>query len=188
MNELEQAFDDRKHGKYDACFPVIRRYAEAGDAEAQFELARSLEMECGLSEDIPAAIEWYRKAHANGHPHAALALALMLDPDNILYTEKIQKSAEEAAKFYRLAFEEYQRRAAQGIYEFMYSLMNCYASGWGTEVNIGEAQRLHEQLAAVGYNPYSNRCEEELIEWYRVKREEMIAWNRAQRKEQTQDG
>ncbi len=184
MNELEQAIDDWKRRKYDACFPVIQRYAEAGDAEAQFLLAKSLEMEWGLSEDIPAAIEWYRKAHANGHPHAALDLALILDPAFIhCRQEKIQKSAEEAAKFYRLAFEEYQRRAAQGIYEFMYSLMNCYASGWGTEMNLEEASNLQDKLAAVGYNPYSNRCEKELIEWYRVKREELIEWNRAQRKE-----
>ena len=39
MNELEQAIDDWKYAKYGTCFPIINRYAEAGDPEAQFILA-----------------------------------------------------------------------------------------------------------------------------------------------------
>jgi TPR repeat protein len=160
MNELEQAIDDWKHGRYEACFPVIQRHAELGDAEAQFVLASALSSKfSGLNEDIPAAAAWFRKACYNGHPHAALHLALVLDPTNTLYEDKLPQSTEEAAKFYKIAFEEYSHRAAQGSYEFMYGLMNCYSSGWGTEVNLEEARKLHDRLSAEGYNPYTNRCD-----------------------------
>jgi TPR repeat protein len=160
MNELERAIDDWKHEKYGTCFPIIKRYAEAGDPEAQFILASASSNEFwGLKEDFPAAASWLRKAYSNGHPHAALHLALMLDPDNSLVNGKLQQDAEEAAIFYRIAFNEYVRRAAQGNYEFMYSLSNCYACGRGTDVNLKEADKLHSLLRKVGYNPYSNKCD-----------------------------
>ena len=160
MNELEQAIDDWKHARHNTNFPVIKRYAQLGNAEAEFVLASALSTKFwGLNEDLPAAACWFKIAHDNGHPHAALHLALMLDPTNMLYEGKLQQNAEEAAKFYRIAFDEYSHRAAQGSYEFMYGLMNCYSNGWGTEVNLEQARKLHDQLSAAEYNPYTNRCE-----------------------------
>ncbi len=100
MNELEHAIDDWKHANYARCFPIIRRHAEAGEPEAQFILAFALSSEsCGLNEDIPAAADWLRKAHANGHPHAALHLAIALDPANPIYEGKIQPDQAEAEKY-----------------------------------------------------------------------------------------
>lgn len=160
MNELEGAINDWKHANYGTCFPIIRRYAESGDPEAQFILASALSTEFwGLKEDIPDAVSWLRMACSNGHPHAALHLALILDPTNTLYSEKLQQNADEAMKLYRLAFNEYVRRAAEGSYEFMYALSNCYSCGWGTEVNLEEAEKLHARLRKLGYNPYTNKCD-----------------------------
>lgn len=160
MNELQQAIDEWKRANYDASFPVFRHYAELGNAEAQFMMGFALSTKVtGLNEDIPAAADWFRKAHNNGHPHAALWLALMLDPTNTLYEGKLRQSAEEAAKLYSAAFNEYARRAAEGSYEFMYALGNCYACGWGTEVDQEEAEKLRIRLSEVGYNPYTNTCE-----------------------------
>ncbi len=160
LNELEQAIDDWKHANYATCFPVIRRYAEAGEPEAQFVLALALSSECwGVNEDVPAAADWLRKAHANGHPHAVLHLAIMLDPTNTIHAGKIRPDQAEAERYYRIAFSEYRRRAAYGEHEFMYALGNCYACGWGTEVDHDEAERLHAQLRAAGYNVYTGKCD-----------------------------
>lgn len=160
MNELEQAIDDWKHANYATCFPIIRKHAEEGEPEAQFILAFALSSETsGLNEDVPAAVDWLRKAHANGHPHAALHLAITLDPTNTTYAGKIQPDSGEAKKYYGIAFNEYRRRAAKGDHEFMYALGNCYACGWGTEVNHDEAEKLHAQLRTLGYNVYTGKCD-----------------------------
>lgn len=52
--------------------------AQAGDAEAQYLLAYSLETGARGAADPAAAREWYRASADQGHARAALRLALML--------------------------------------------------------------------------------------------------------------
>ncbi len=56
--------------------PALRKLAEDGDAEAQYQLGSRLERGAFDSvKDVPQAIDWYRRAAAQGHPLATASLA-----------------------------------------------------------------------------------------------------------------
>ena len=52
----------------------LEQHAEAGDADAQFELGSILDRADGVPRNLPAAIAWYQRAAAQGHAAARLAL------------------------------------------------------------------------------------------------------------------
>ncbi|MDD5249405.1 MAG: tetratricopeptide repeat protein [Rhodocyclaceae bacterium] len=56
--------------------PELRKLADDGDPEAQYQLGMRLERgEFGSVKDVPAAIDWYRRAAASGHLPAMTSLA-----------------------------------------------------------------------------------------------------------------
>lgn len=56
--------------------PGLRRLAEDGDVEAQYQLAQRYEQGIGgVRKDSAMALDWYRRAAAAGHPMAMRALA-----------------------------------------------------------------------------------------------------------------
>ena len=56
--------------------PDLNKLASDGDLEAEYQLAQRYERGAGgVRKDIAAALDWYRRAAAGGHPMAALALA-----------------------------------------------------------------------------------------------------------------
>ena len=50
--------------------------AESGDAEAQFQVARSYYIGDGVEEDEEEAVVWYRKAARKGHAEAMYRLGV----------------------------------------------------------------------------------------------------------------
>lgn len=65
---IERAHDTGVHS--------LERRAEAGDADAQFELGSILDRADGVPRNLPAAVAWYQRAAAQGHAAARLALGL----------------------------------------------------------------------------------------------------------------
>jgi TPR repeat protein len=60
--------------------PDLRKLAADGDAEAQYQLGMRLERGAlGSAKDVPAAVEWYRRAAASGHRIAMASLAHIYD-------------------------------------------------------------------------------------------------------------
>src|SRR5690606_1658456 len=55
----------------DEALHLIRHRADAGDAEAQFELARAYEKGIGVSQNGALASKYYQKATDQGHAKAA---------------------------------------------------------------------------------------------------------------------
>jgi uncharacterized protein len=56
--------------------PDLKKLASDGDLEAEYQLAQRYELGSGgVRKDIVAAIAWYGRAAAGGHPMAALAMA-----------------------------------------------------------------------------------------------------------------
>ena len=53
---------------------ALKAKADQGDAEAQYDLARCYDNGAGVPEDEAEAVNWYRKAAAQGHEEAAEAL------------------------------------------------------------------------------------------------------------------
>ncbi len=101
--------------------------AEAGDADAQFELGYDLDVE---KHDYAAAREWYHRAAAQGHPSAWNNLACMA-----LNGEGRPVDLELAAQYYRNAAE---CGDADGLYNLACTLQDLAtaAGDWGEVIRL----------------------------------------------------
>ncbi len=66
------------YGAAPAPVEMLKSAAAAGDAAAQFELARDYQLGQGVAADPANAIMWYRRAAAQGHAQAGDELGLLL--------------------------------------------------------------------------------------------------------------
>ena len=64
--QLDTAFAHIDKGNYEAAAPVLRRFAEQGDIDAQYRLAFMLEHGLGVKTDLEGAVHWYAKAAEQG--------------------------------------------------------------------------------------------------------------------------
>ncbi len=72
--------------------------AEQGNAEAQFIVGRSLEVDAGKRQNIPEAIKWYRAAAAQRFEQAYIPLCMFF-----LVGKLVERSLPEASKWAELA-------------------------------------------------------------------------------------
>lgn len=156
--------------------PSLQELAEARDAKAQYDLAKSF----GENEDYGNAVKWYRKAAEQGHADAQYQLgecyrygwgvkenkglaakwygraaeqehadAQYQLGECYLFGEGLNENEESAVKWYAIAAEK-------GHADAQYQLGECYRYGWGVEKNLALAQEWHEKAKEQGYQPSSN--------------------------------
>ena len=77
--QLDTAFAHIDKGNYEAAAPVLRRFAEQGDIDAQYQLAFMLEHGLGVKTDLEGAVHWYAKAAEQGDLAAQFNLAECLE-------------------------------------------------------------------------------------------------------------
>ncbi len=65
-------------GDYARAIREWRPLAIAGDADAQFNMGQAYKLGRGVTQDLPQAIEWFRRAAAQGHVQAEDNLGLMM--------------------------------------------------------------------------------------------------------------
>ena len=106
-------------GQESVAVTEIRRRAELGDAEAQYELGRMYGLGRGVQADDAEAVKWYRKAAEQGDVRGQYKLGQRYD-----YGEGVQADDAEAVKWYRKAAE-------QGDVDAQYRLGRMYAHGEG---------------------------------------------------------
>jgi len=83
-----------RRGDYNAALAIWRPLAEAGDAEAQFNLAQAYRLGRGVPKDEQAAIEWYRRAAGQGlTPAEANYGLLLLEKDRDAAMPWLEKAA-----------------------------------------------------------------------------------------------
>lgn len=104
-------------------FDVTRMRAEAGDAEAQFQLSIMYQNGRLIAQDPVLSLEWLRKAAAQGHVKAMYNLG-------VTYGDGLGVPADDAE-----AFKWYQAAAAQGEARAHYNLGSFYLAGRGTAVD-----------------------------------------------------
>ena len=116
----------------------LRARAEAGEAQAQYNLG----LKYGAYEDGPQdaaeAVRWYRLAAAQGHPQAQFALGVMYANG-----EGVSKDGAEAVRWYR-------RAAEQGRADAQVNLGFMYGAGLGVPQDDAEAVRWFRLAAAQG--------------------------------------
>jgi TPR repeat protein len=86
----------------------IQRRAEAGNAEAQYELAKAYYTGAGVAKNSKQGLEWLRKSASQGHAGAEFALAVMYQKGE----QSVAQNPHEAALWFRKAARQ-QNKSAQ---------------------------------------------------------------------------
>jgi TPR repeat protein len=102
----------------------LQQRAEAGDAQAQFELGRAYEDGKGVPQDDARSIEWFRKSADQGNAQAENSLGVMY-----ALGRGVPRDKEEAVRWYKKA-------AKQGLAEGIYNVAISYYNGEGVEGNL----------------------------------------------------
>ncbi|MCL2076384.1 MAG: sel1 repeat family protein [Betaproteobacteria bacterium] len=121
--------------------PELTRMAEAGDANAQFDLGSRYSLGQGVPQDYRQAFNWYRKAAEQGHDGAQNNLGSMYDRGN-----GVPQSLQQAIYWWRKA-------AAQGSPPSQYLLGTAYANGRGVPQNYRQAVSWYQKAAEQGFSP-----------------------------------
>lgn len=69
--DVKAGVDAWSRGEYEAAVKQWREPAIKGDADAQFNMGQAYKMGRGVKTDLNIALDWYRKASAQGHLQAA---------------------------------------------------------------------------------------------------------------------
>ena len=73
MANFKEGLDAFTNKEYYKAFEILSPFAEEGDAEAQFYLAKIYENGYGVSKDIEKANKWYQLASKGGNPNPSLS-------------------------------------------------------------------------------------------------------------------
>lgn len=76
--DVKAGVDAWQQGDYARAVAEWRPLAAAGDSDAQFNLGQAYKLGRGVPVDLPIAIEWFRKAAAQGHQRASDNYGLLL--------------------------------------------------------------------------------------------------------------
>jgi VWFA-related protein len=150
----------------------VRKAAELGDVEAQYNLAVMYDTGRGVPQDYAQAVVWYRKAAENGLVRAQYNLALMYSGGQGVPQDFAQASAwyrkaadlgdapaeynlalmyesgQGVPRDYAVALSWYRKAADQGHAGAMYNLGAMYSRGQGVAQDYVEAHKWRH-LAAV---------------------------------------
>ena len=69
--DVKAGVDAWSRGEYEAAIKQWREPALKGDADAQFNMGQAYKMGRGVKADLNIALDWYKKAAAQGHLQAA---------------------------------------------------------------------------------------------------------------------
>jgi cell division septation protein DedD len=75
---VEQGIDAWRQGDYTNAVAIWRPLAEAGDADAQFNLGQAYRLGRGIPTNVAESQAWFERAAAQGHVDAATTLGLLL--------------------------------------------------------------------------------------------------------------
>ena len=141
--------------------------AEAGDAEAQFQLGQMYALGHGFKQNFNSALEWYEKAAAQGNAKARTALGMFY-----YYGVGVEKNTEKAVEWaekaaaqnnaiaqytmgclayeaqdYAKAKQWMEQAAAQNFTPAMTAIGQIYEKGEGVTQDYVEAKRWYEKGA-----------------------------------------
>lgn len=129
--------DAARQARYEAILPQ----AEAGEAEAQFEVAEALAHGTGIARNLDQAIQWYRKAAEKAHVGAQYVLGTLYEKG-----DGVPQNYARAAEWYRLAANLGHHADAE------FALAQLYFNGRGLPSDPAEALTWYRR-AADGGNP-----------------------------------
>jgi cell division septation protein DedD len=78
LADVKAGVDAWQQGDYGRAISEWRPLAQAGDADAQFNMGQAYKLGRGVQPDLAIATDWYRKAAAQGHQRAEDNLGLLM--------------------------------------------------------------------------------------------------------------
>ena len=104
LADVKGGVDAWQQGDYDKAVSLWRPLAQAGDPDAQFNMGQANKLGRGVKADMTAAIDWYRKAAAQGHVRAEDNLGLLMfqqgeRADALPYLERSAARGEPRAQY-----------------------------------------------------------------------------------------
>jgi len=177
--DVKTGMEAFRNKDYNKAFREWKAAAEAGVAEAQFDLGVLYAQGRGTKRDLTEATRWYRKAADQGNAQAEFALGQMYsrgwgvprdEADALRWFDLanspesdgpatdwaslegygVQKDEEQAARWYESA-------AKKGHAEAQYNLGCMYADGKGVKKSPEDALRWIRASASQGYEPAQSR-------------------------------
>ena len=161
--EVDPAMMERL--KRQSAFDKTLPSAEAGDAQAQFDLARMYETGDGVNKDLQKAVTWYLKAAQQGLSEARFYLGWM-------YANGIgvRQNYFTAAKYYRMAATFDNHTEAQ------FRMGELHFNGRGTEHDYGKAIQYYTLAASKGHAAAQYLLGSMHMEGWGVKRDLITAY------------
>ncbi len=127
-----------EEGDFEKSFPALKKAAELGYPDAQYNLGWCYSHGKGVEQDDTEAIHWYKKAAEGGDSQGQYILGWCY-----FYGKKVEEDHEKAAHWY-------QKAAEQGHGLAQYELGFCYLNGDGVFPNEKEAARWFKKAADQG--------------------------------------
>lgn len=144
--ELERAVSLVESEKYGEALVLFRKMAEAGDPEAQHNLALLYRTGKGVEKNLELSAQWFRKAADQGVSDAQYYLGHMYDVG-----EGVAQNSQYAYVWYRKAAEK-----GHGLAQINLGVL--YANGLGVPQDIEQAYLWFHVAAAQGYQvAFENR-------------------------------
>jgi len=99
---LDDAVDAMRSGDFAEAYCIMRPLAEAGDADAQYNIGWMYLNGYGLRINDSLALEWWQKASEQGHSDASFSIGMLYS----LGEGEVPKDSDKAIDYYLIAADE----------------------------------------------------------------------------------
>jgi hypothetical protein len=132
---------------------AIRQKAEAGDAIAQYDLAKAYIAGTGVAKDPKQGITWLRKSAGQGYFGAEYALAFMYQSGYQNGAEQIPKDQHEAANWFRKAARQQNKASQDRLSEMLaQGLISAEEANWrAAEVTVSVSPKETKKSKATAF-------------------------------------
>jgi TPR repeat protein len=139
LNKRSKEYLDK--GDIKSAAPILKQAAEAGSAEAQYNLGYCYQSGTGVTQSDRTANTWYMRSATQGYKDAQFKIA---------YSYALGRGAKQD---YKKAFYWSHKCAEQNDPECMMHMVNCYYNGEGTPINKDAALTWLKRLALLPAPP-----------------------------------
>jgi len=101
-SDVSDAVDAMRAGNFAEAYCVLKPHAEAGDAEAQYNIGWMYLNGYGLAMNDSLALEWWQRASEQGYTDASFSIAMLYS----LGEGQVGKDMDKAIEYYLMAVED----------------------------------------------------------------------------------
>lgn len=161
QGSLAEARQYYKNNEYTKAIPLLKIYAEQGNAEAQYDLGTCYKYGLGVNKDEQKTFFWIEKAAKQNYVYAQYALG-------ICYFIGCGITEDETKAIYWI-----EKAAKQNLAKAQHSLGWCYAGGHGVTRDYKKAEFWFRKAADKGFSAAKEDLEKLLSEQSNYRQEQI---------------